>query len=93
MTNEKTKGGQFVIGTQALVGQIDQANRLTGVNVKRAYVDRGYPGHAVCSHSERAFPGPSCNEATARCQISAHSLVLNPAMYGAPPVKFRIDWS
>ena len=56
-TNEKTKGGQFVLGVQALpgapydghtlAGQIDQAARLTGVGVKRAYVDRGYRGHKI----------------------------------------------
>jgi hypothetical protein len=56
-THEKTKGGQFVIGAQALPGapydghtlddQIYQAARLTGVNVKRVYVDRGYRGHKI----------------------------------------------
>jgi len=56
-TNERTKGGQFVLGAMALPGnpydghtlatQIDQAERLTGQAVKRAYVDRGYRGHKV----------------------------------------------
>jgi len=56
-TNEKTKGGQFILGAQALpgapydghtlAGQIDQTARLTGVGVKRAYVDRGYRGHKI----------------------------------------------
>ncbi len=55
--NEKAKGGQFVVGSQALPGnpydghtlaaQIDQVERLTGICVKRAYGDRGYRGHKV----------------------------------------------
>lgn len=53
-TNERTKGGQFVLGAMALPGnpydghslasQIDQVAKLTGTTVKRAYVDRGYRG-------------------------------------------------
>ena len=56
-TNERCKGGQFVLGTMSLHGnpydghtlgaQIDQVARLTGHAVKRAYVDRGYRGHKV----------------------------------------------
>ncbi len=55
--NEKAKGGQFVVGCQALPGnpydghtlgnQIDQVERLTGVPVRRAYGDRGYRGHKL----------------------------------------------
>jgi len=55
--NAKAKGGQFVVGAQALpgnpydghtlAGQIDQTERLTGVDVQRAYGDRGYRGHGV----------------------------------------------
>lgn len=55
--NEKAKGGQFVVGSQALPGnpydghtlgnQIDQVERLTGLCVHRAYCDRGYRGHKV----------------------------------------------
>ncbi len=55
--NEKAKGGQFVVGSQALPGnpydghtlaaQIDQVERLTGICVHRAYGDRGYRGHKV----------------------------------------------
>ena len=56
-TNERTRGGQFVLGAHALAGnpydghtlqgQIDQVARLTGTTVKRAYVDRGYRGHRI----------------------------------------------
>ena len=55
VTNARTAGGQFIIGCQALpgspydghtlTGQITQIERLTGVTVERAYVDRGYRGH------------------------------------------------
>tara|TARA_R110000782_G_C14780247_1_gene409870 strand:- start:93 stop:1427 length:1335 start_codon:yes stop_codon:yes gene_type:complete len=55
VTNARTAGGQFIVGMQALpgspydghtlTGQIAQVERLTGVTVERAYVDRGYRGH------------------------------------------------
>jgi len=54
-TNRPAPGGQFVIGARTLPGnpfdghtladQIAQTERLTGVPVERAYVDRGYRGH------------------------------------------------
>lgn len=56
-TNERCKGGQFVLGAMALpgnpydgrslAGQINQVTRLTGRNIRRAYVDRGYRGHGI----------------------------------------------
>lgn len=55
VTNARTAGGQGILGMQALpgnpydghtlTGQIAQIERLTGVTVERAYVDRGYHGH------------------------------------------------
>jgi IS5 family transposase len=54
-TNAVAPGGQFVLGARALPGnpydghtladQIAQTERVTGVAVERAYVDRGYRGH------------------------------------------------
>jgi IS5 family transposase len=54
-TNRAAPGGQFVIGARALPGnpfdghtlaaQVAQTERITGVPVERAYVDRGYRGH------------------------------------------------
>jgi IS5 family transposase len=54
-TNRPAPGGQFVLGARSLPGnpfdghtlaaQIAQTERLTGVPVERAYVDRGYRGH------------------------------------------------
>jgi IS5 family transposase len=61
VTNARTAGGQFIIGMQALpgspydghtlTGQLEQVERLTGIAVERAYVDRGYRGH---KHSGKA---------------------------------------
>jgi IS5 family transposase len=54
-TNRPAPGGQFVIGARTLPGnpfdghtlaaQIAQTERLTGVTIERAHVDRGYRGH------------------------------------------------
>jgi IS5 family transposase len=56
-TNERCKGGQFVLGAMSLPGnpydghtlsaQLDQVARVTGRKPARAYVDRGYRGHGV----------------------------------------------
>ena len=54
-TNAAAPGGQFVLGARALPGnphdghtlatQIAQTERVTGIGIERAYVDRGYRGH------------------------------------------------
>jgi IS5 family transposase len=54
-TNAVAPGGQFVLGARALPGnpydghtlaaQIAQTERITGIGIERAYVDRGYRGH------------------------------------------------
>jgi transposase, IS5 family len=54
-TNAVAPGGQFVLGARTLPGNpydghtlaagIAQAERITGVEIERAYVDRGYRGH------------------------------------------------
>lgn len=59
-TNAAAPGGQFVVGARALPGntydghtlaaQIAQAERITGVALERAYVDRGYRGHDAERH-------------------------------------------
>ena len=61
--NARAPGGQFVLGVRALPGnpydghtlaaQIAQAERLTGEQVERAYVDQGYRGHDA--DKERVF--------------------------------------
>ena len=62
VTNARTAGGQFIVGMQALpgspydghtlTGQLAQVERLTGVAVERAYVDRGYRGHKHTGKAE-----------------------------------------
>lgn len=59
-TNRPAPGGQFVIGARSLPGnpfdghtlaaQIAQTERITGVAIERAYVDRGYRGHDADTH-------------------------------------------
>jgi IS5 family transposase len=54
-TNARAPGGQFIVGLRSLPGnpydghtlakQFEQTERLTGVTIERAYVDRGYRGH------------------------------------------------
>ena len=56
-TNERCKGGQFVLGALSLPGnpydghtlgnQLDRVARVTGRKPARAYVDRGYRGYGV----------------------------------------------
>jgi IS5 family transposase len=64
VTNARTAGGQFIVGMQALPGnpydghtlsgQIEQVERLTGITVERAYVDRGYKGHKCAATTTMA---------------------------------------
>ena len=59
VTNARADGGQFVVGIRAVPGlpydghtlkdQIAQVERLTGMVVTRAYVDKGYRGHGLRS--------------------------------------------
>jgi hypothetical protein len=54
-TNDRAPGGQFVLHAKALPGNpydghnlgavIERTERLTGCEVERAYVDKGYRGH------------------------------------------------
>ena len=54
-TNARAPGGQFVLHAKALPGNpydghtlrdvIDQTQKLTGRQIERAYVDKGYRGH------------------------------------------------
>lgn len=54
-TNRRAKGGQFVLHAKALAGNpydghtladvIAETERLTGREIERAYVDKGYRGH------------------------------------------------
>ena len=74
VTNARPKGGQFIVGAMACPGlpydghliknQIVQVERLTGVTVKRAYVDKGYRGHGLARpdvyiSQTRGIPSPT----------------------------------
>lgn len=70
-TNRPAPGGQFVLGARTLPGnpfdghtladQITQTERITGVPIERAYLDRGYRGHDAAdlnsgeAHKTRVF--------------------------------------
>jgi IS5 family transposase len=63
-TNARAPGGQFVLHARALPGNpydghtlrdvIDQTQKLTGCEIERAYVDKGYRGHHF-ENPRRAF--------------------------------------
>jgi IS5 family transposase len=73
--NAAAPGGQFVVGARALPGnpydghtlaaQIAQTERLTGIAIERAYVDRGSRGH---------------NADKARVFVSGHKRGLTPTI-------------
>src|SRR5260370_42533971 len=63
-TNARAPGGQFVLHAKALPGNpydghtlrdvIDQTQKLTGCEIERAYVDKGYRGHHI-ENARRVF--------------------------------------
>ena len=63
-TNKRRKGGQFILHTKALPGNpydghtlkevIEETETLTGREIERAYVDKGYQGHDA-SNPHRVF--------------------------------------
>jgi IS5 family transposase len=63
-TNRRAPGGQFVLHARALPGNpydghtlhgvIDDTERLTGCDIERAYVDKGYRGH-YAANPRRVF--------------------------------------
>ncbi|MGB5821685.1 MAG: IS5 family transposase [Saonia sp.] len=63
-TNKRCKGGQFILHTKALPGSpydghtlkgvIEETETLTGREIDRAYVDKGYAGHDA-SKPHRVF--------------------------------------
>lgn len=76
VTNARARGGQFILGMHTLpgnpydghtlAGQIAQVERITGITVRRAYVDRGYRGHKHQGEAEvyvshtRGIASPTC---------------------------------
>jgi IS5 family transposase len=73
VANARADGGQFVLGIQALPwlpydshtlkDQIAQVERLTGVRVTRAYVDKGYRGHGLAAPDIHVSQSPGGSNA------------------------------
>jgi len=87
-TNRRCKGGQFVLHAKALPGNpydghtlgtvIEETQALTGREVERAYVDKGYRGHdapkplrVFLSGQRRGVHGPIKRELRRRSAIEA----------------------
>jgi hypothetical protein len=85
-TNARAPGGQFVLHAKALPGNpydghtlrdvIDQTQKLTGCEIERGYVDKGYRGHDAqnprrlfISGQKRASSAPS----SANCDADPRS--------------------
>ena len=84
-TNRPAPGGQFVLGARSLPGnpfdghtlaaQIAQTERITGVAIECAYVDRGYRGHdadkarVFVSGQKRGVTPTICREIRRRAGI------------------------
>ena len=64
-TNARSPGGQFVLHTKALPGNpydghtlkavIEGAQAITGAEVQKVYVDKGYRGHDATDHRFRVY--------------------------------------
>ena len=85
VTNARANGGQFVVGIRAVPGlpydghtlkdQIAQVERLTGVAVTRAYVDKGYRGHGLETPDVHVSQSPvkRAQPSSASCEGAAPS--------------------
>ena len=79
VANARADGGQFVLGIQALPGlpydghtlkgQIAQVERLTGVAVTRAYVDKGYRGHGLAAPDIHVSQNPGGRTPTIKREL------------------------
>ena len=68
-TNARAPGGQFVLHAKALPGNpydghtlravIERTQKLTGCEIERAYVDKGYRGHARPTRAASSSPAKS----------------------------------
>jgi transposase, IS5 family len=87
-TNNRAPGGQFVLHARTLPGNpydghtlgavIEDTERLTGCEIERAYVDKGYRGHRAAnprrvfiSGQKRGVFGVIKRELRRRCAIEA----------------------
>ena len=85
VTNARANGGQFVVGIHAVPGlpydghtlkdQIAQVERLTGVAVTRAYVDKGYRGHGLETPDVHVSQSPVKRSPTIKRELRRRSAI------------------
>ena len=85
VTNARADGGQFVLGIRTAPGlpydghtlkdQIAQVERLTGVAVARAYVDKGYRGHGLTSPDVHVTQSKALRTPTIKRELRRRSAV------------------
>ena len=85
VTNARANGGQFVVGIRAVPGlpydghtlkdQIAQVERLTGVAVTRAYVDKGYRGHGLETPDVHVSQSPVKRSPTIKRELRRRSAI------------------
>ena len=85
VTNARTAGGQFVLGIRAVPGlpydghtlkdQIAQVERLTGVTVTRAYVDKGYRGHGLAAPEVHITQSPGERTPTIKRELRRRAAI------------------
>jgi IS5 family transposase len=85
VTNARADGGQFILGIRAVPGlpydghtlkdQIAQVERLTGVKVTRAYVDKGYRGHGLAVPDVHVTQSPGQRTPTIKRELRRRSAI------------------
>lgn len=85
VTNARAAGGQFVLGIQTLPGlpydghtlkgQITQVERVTGVTVTRAYVDKGYRGHGLAAPEIHVSQSPGKRSPTVKRELRRRAAI------------------
>jgi len=89
-TNRRCKGGQFILHAKALPGNpydghtlkdvLEETEALTGREIERVYVDKGYRGHdapkpvPLGTKTRRSWPGQEGTPATIRHRTRHRSL-------------------
>ena len=84
-TNARAPGGQFVLHARTLPGNpydgytlgtvIEATERLTGREIERAYVDKGYRGHDAQTRAA----------SSSQAKNAGSSAASNASSRGAPP--------
>jgi transposase, IS5 family len=85
VTNARADGGQFILGIRAVPGlpydghtlkdQIAQVERITGVMVTRAYVDKGYRGHGLAAPDIHVSHSPGERTPTIRRELRRRAAI------------------